>query len=144
MNRPAIQHQRGIGLVTAIFLIVGLVAMIAAAVQVVGAQAQTSGLDVQGARAYQAAMAGAEWGVFRARQAAPNQSCPGTAVNVALPDSFTATVTCTKMAVNIGSTTVNRYRVVSTACSPAGATGCPNLTNNPDYVQRVVDVRFGD
>lgn len=144
MIRSPHHYQRGIGLVTAIFLIVGLVVMIAAAVQVVGAQAQTSGLDVQGARAYQAAKAGAEWAVFRARQVAPNHACSSTAVNISLPNSFTATVTCSEMAVNIGSNTVTRYRVVSTACSPAGASGCPNLTNDPDYVQRVVDVRFGD
>ena len=92
-------------------------------------------------RAYLAARAGAEWGIYRARI---DNSCAGTNT-FAMPagttlSSFSATVTCSKITQH----GINRYRVVSTACNKPGAGGCPNPSASLDYVQRVVDVRFGD
>jgi MSHA biogenesis protein MshP len=57
--------------------------------------------------------------------------------------TFTVTVTCVQ--VNQPAIDIDRFRVISTACNQPNAAGaCPNPTASPDYVQRVVDVRFGE
>lgn len=136
----SLRAQRGVGIVTAIFLLVVLAALGVAMVSVFTAQQATSALDVMGARAYLAARAGAEWGVHRQRI---GNSCTAS-TTFALPagtslSSFTVTVQCSSV-LQAG---INRYRVISTACNQPGP-GCPNPSNSPDYVQRVVDVRFGE
>lgn len=138
-----LDRQRGVGIVTAIFLLVVLAALAIAMVSVFTAQQATSALDVMGTRAYLAARAGAEWGVHRQRiggACEPTVSFPlaaGTTLS-----TFSVTVTCAQ--VNQAAIPINRFRVISTACNqPAGGT-CPNPNPGPDYVQRVVDVRFGD
>jgi MSHA biogenesis protein MshP len=143
-----LSFQRGLGMVTAIFLLVVLTALGAAMVQVMSVSHQAGALDIRGARAYQAARAGAEWGAWRVRRELLN-TCPTSPTTFALPDGeggFVVTVQCT-MVSHVASTskTIRRFRVIATACSPStvGA-GCPNATNSTDYVQRVVDIRFGD
>lgn len=133
--------QRGIGLVTAIFLLVVLSALGVALVTVHMAQQTSSAMDVVGVRAYLAARAGAEWAVFRQRN---DNVCAGS-TTFAMPagtslSPFTVTVTCTPVTQH----GIARYRVISTACNQPGGAGCPNASANLDYVQRVVDVRFGD
>ena len=60
------KKQRGLSLITAIFLVVLLAGLSAAIVTVsVNSQSQSS-LDVMGARAYQAARSGVEWGLYQA------------------------------------------------------------------------------
>lgn len=139
-HRSPRRAQAGIGIVTAIFLLVVLSALGVAMVSIYTAQQASSSLDVQGVRALLAARAGAEWGVYRQKIDA---SC-APATTFALPagttlSGFTVTVTCARVT-QLG---IDRYRVVSTACSQPGALGCPNPGTSPDYVQRVVDVRFG-
>lgn len=136
-----LRRQRGIGLVTAIFLLVVLTALAVAMVTLFTAQQTSSALDVLGARAYLAARAGAEWGIYRRR--IDNACAPST--TFAMPagtslSGFTVTVTCQQLTQH----GINRYRVTSTACNQPGATSCPAAPTNLDYVQRVVDVRFGD
>ena len=141
MTHPSLRRaQAGIGIVTAIFLLVVLSALGVAMVSIYTAQQASSSLDVQGVRALLAARAGAEWGVYRQKI---DGSCAASST-FALPagttlSGFTVTVTCSKLT-QLG---IDRYRVVSTACSLPGAAGCPNPGASPDYVQRVVDVRFG-
>lgn len=134
------RRQAGVGIVTAIFLLVVLAALGVAIVSIQGAQQAASAQDVQGVRALLAARAGAEWGVYR--QKVDGSCAPAT--TFAMPpgttlSSFTVTVSCSKVT-QLG---IDRYRVVATACNQAGAGGCPNPGTSPDYVQRVIDVRFG-
>ena len=63
---------RGFGIVTAVFLLVVLAGLGAALVNLSTVQHTASALDVQGARAYQAARAGIEWGLYRQLR---NNSC---------------------------------------------------------------------
>lgn len=137
-----LHRQRGVGLVTAILIIVGIASLAAAMVSITNYQNVSSGMDVQGARAYQAAKAGAEWGVYQAKR---NGACAASA-SFFLPgdmSNFAATVTCNAYSVTMSSgAVVTRYRVVSTACSPTPGS-CPNVTTDSNYVQRVIDVRFG-
>lgn len=135
------RRQRGIGLVTAVFLLVVLAGLGVAMVSVFRAQQASSVLDVMGARAYQAARAGAEWGVYRQRI---DNACAGS-TTFALPAGttlagFSVTVNCSQ----VTQAGINRFRVIATACNQPGAGGCPNAGANTDYVQRVVDVRFGE
>lgn len=57
--------QRGFAMVTAVFILVVLAALGAFILTVSSTQQAGSALDIQGARAYQAARAGIEWGVFQ-------------------------------------------------------------------------------
>ncbi len=133
-------RQRGVSLVTAIFLLVALSALAVAMVTLSTTQQTSSALDTQGTRAYLAARAGAEWGVF---QVTRNGACP--TATFALPPGTTlsflsVTVICTRVVDAV--TSQPRYTVRSTACNLPGIGGCPNPRNDLDFVQRVVHVEF--
>lgn len=138
---PRRARERGIGIVTALFLLVALAALSVAMVSMHASQQTASTMDVLGSRAYLAARAGAEWGVYRQRI---DNACGGT-TTFALPagtslSAFSVTVTCSQVTQH----GIDRYRVVATACNLPGAAGCPNPGASAEYVQRVVDVRFGE
>jgi len=135
-RRPA----RGFSIITAIFLLVVLSALGAALVSISTMQHAESALDVQGARAYQAARAGMEWGLYQQRV---NNSCAPSS-SFALPaagalSGFSVTVRCTQTA-----GAVPRFQVIATGCNQpvGGVCATANATNHPDYVQRVVQAEF--
>lgn len=153
MNRPpisiirAIMRSAGVGLVTAIFLLVVLAGLGTAMVTVFTAQQASSMLDEQGARAYQAARAGIEWGLYMQMQAG---GCPGlnasaeSTTSFPLPantslNGFVVTVTCTR--IGAAGDPLARFVIKATACRPSTG-ACPSFSNNPDYVQRVVEVEI--
>ncbi len=148
-TRPALRRmparlpqQQGVSLVTAIFLLVVLAMLGVAIVSVSGAHQVASALDVQGARAYQAARTGVEWGLFRQLRPTQQTVCFNQ-TTFAMPAAsnlagFTVTVQCT---VTDGPGALKRFQITSTACNQPGP-NCPNPGNNPDYVQRVVQVEF--
>jgi MSHA biogenesis protein MshP len=131
-------RQAGIGIVTAIVLLVMLAGLAAAIVTLNTGQHVASGMDFQGSRAYQAARAGAEWAVYQARI---NDSCVSSS-DFTLPApmaDFRVSVTCVPGTLD----GIVRYHVRSTACT-ISTTSCPNFSTSADYVQRVVEVRFGE
>ena len=135
--------QRGFGIVTAIFLLVVLAALGAALLTVFNTSQASSALDVQGERAYQAARAGLEWGLYN--QLIAGGPCPSTnsfkmpASSVLAP--FAVTVTCTVAPATPGGILERQLKV--TSCNaPTSANACPNFSNNPDYVQRTVQAEF--
>jgi MSHA biogenesis protein MshP len=137
------RRSAGVGLVSAIFLLVVLAGLALAMVSIAGAQHAASALDVQGARAYQAARAGIEWSLF---QNLRKQSC-APLTSFALPaasalNGFVVTVTCTTIAAPAGApagAALERHVITATACNLQPATGaCPNPSNNPDYVERQI------
>ena len=85
-------RQQGFALATAIFLLVVLAALGAAMLTFSSAQHVGSAMDVQGARALQAARAGIEWGAY---QALRGTGCGGTTLAL---DGFSVTVTATPTA----------------------------------------------
>ncbi len=138
---PHIQRMRGATLVTAIFLLVMLSVLGVAMVTLATGQQASSALDVQGARTYLAARAGAEWGVFQVTRAVG--AC--SSATLAMPSDtslkgISVTVLCS--AVNDAATASTRYSVKATACNLASATSCPDASTSPDYVQRVVQIQF--
>lgn len=154
--RSTAKRIRGFAIVSAIFILVILAALGAFIVTISTTQQIGSALDVQGARAYQAARAGIEWGLYQVQATAaynfgytssdPNtRACPAattsfspTATTLA---GFTVTVDCTATADASNGPTV--YTLTATACSVPNAGACPN-TVNPGalYIERRLSVTF--
>lgn len=126
--------QRGFGIVTAVFLIVVLAALGAFMVTVFGLQQSAGAVDVQSARAYQAARAGIEWGIYQATVAASCAPAQTLTFGGTL-SSYTVTVRCTAFSADELGATVNLYELVATACNAAP---CPNPAVNPGprYLER--------
>lgn len=148
-NHRSRRRAGGFTIVAAVFLLVVLAGLGVALVNISTLQHAESALDVQGARAYQAARAGVEWGLFRQLRPTPAAACFAD-TTFALPagstlSSFSVTVRCQRsVAPGTEAQGLVRWQIVATACNlPSGAAlGCPNFSPNPDYVQRVVQVEF--
>lgn len=130
---------RGFSIVAAIFLLVVLAVLGTAIVIVSTTQQIGSALDVQGARVYQAARAGIEWGAFKQNRAS---SCAAS-TSFAFPSAptlggITVTVTCTTYADGSGGPTV--YEIQSTACNQPSGGNCPNAAPGNTYVERRIKV----
>jgi MSHA biogenesis protein MshP len=138
--------QKGFSIVSAIFLLVVLAFLGTAMVTFSTSQQQSAAMDVMGARAYQAARAGVEWGAY---QVLPNSAVGFAAACRAGPASttlaagtlagtlrgFSVEVDCISASaseVNAATGTVWVYDLVSTATQ--GAAG------QPDYVERQIQV----
>ena len=136
-------HQAGISLVTAIFLIVVLAALGAVVVTVSGLQHTSSARDVMGSKAYQAARSGIEWGAYKVLQQGSPGVCSSTAF--AMPagtdlTGLTVNVACTPSTADEGTRTtaggnpLEFYLIIATSCNQPP---CPNTTNpGPAYVER--------
>lgn len=124
--------QRGFSLVTAIFLLTVVAALVVYMVNLRGAQQATLLYGVQGARAMQAARSGIEWGIYRALN---NPGCPaastltfgGTALG-----AFSVDVSCNESTHTEGVIPVTVYQL--TAIARSGTFG------TLDYVQRRLQV----
>ena len=148
MRLPTIVRSRGVGLITAIFLLVVIAGLAVAMVTVYTAQQASSTLDVQGARAYQAARAGIAWGLFRQRIQDPCETATFAMDASTSLREFTVTVTCTKLEgpANGGgdADALDRWRIRSVACNVPLAGVCKDGdgVNTPDYVQRVMEAQL--
>lgn len=128
----------GFALPTAIFLMVVLAALGAFLVSVAGSSASSSAIDVLGARAYQAARAGIEWGVYRSLR---DDAC---ALNGALSfpagtplADFTVDVDCTRVTANELGDTLTIDQITATACNAAL---CGPAVPGANYVERQLTV----
>jgi len=145
--RQARKIARGFSLVSAIFLLVVVAAIGTFAMTLSTTQHHGSALDVSGARAYQAARAGVEWGVFQVLQNA-NATYATTCQTQATSETisplagtladFNVVVQCTATANNEGERNAASnnpiwvYRLTSTASRGVFA--------SPDYVERQITV----
>lgn len=89
-------RQEGFSIVAAIFILVVLAALASFIVSVTATQNLTLAQDLQGARAYQAARAGTEYGIARWLGSTPSAAadCNGVAANVPVA-GFSVTMTPT-------------------------------------------------
>jgi MSHA biogenesis protein MshP len=141
--RPASRMAGGFALVAAIFLIV-ILAALAVFITVMSTHQQAGHVaDIQGLRAYQAARAGLEWGVFRFKR---DPGCAAAAANFnpggALA-AFTVSVACQETASDEAGTAVNVGRIVAVACNQPAAGVCPNAAPADNYVERRLTVVTG-
>jgi len=131
-------RQRGFTVVTAIFLLVVLAALGGFIATISTTQHIGSALDVSGARAYQAARSGTEWGLSQAINAS---SCAGSS-DIGTVDTMTVTVTCgtaaTGSTVEAGLGSI--YSITATACNIPAGTTCPGTVTSPNYVERRITV----
>ena len=152
-----LDRQAGIALASAIFLIVVLAALGAIVVTVSGLQHTSSARDVMGAKAYQAARSGIEWGAYKVlKQAAPlgTGACP-TPNPTAIPmpagtdlTGLTVYVDCAQTPpfdegsrTAAGGNPLEFYVIKATACNQPP---CPNTTNpGPGYVERQLQATIG-
>lgn len=149
------KRQRGFGAVAAIVVLVILAALAAAIVSIGSSQQLTSAQDVLSARAWQAARAGNEWGLYLTRHNS-DWSGAGTSCDTADREAtldltaatgFNVTVKCESELYNEGeeenppgtrvAKTIRIYRIIAVAC-PAAA--CPSgagaTVASPGYVER--------
>ena len=138
-------RQRGVSIITAIFVLLMLSGVAAYVVSLSGSQHAGSGMDITGARVYQAARAGAEWGVWNAVKgsayclAGTDTQTLATGAAGALAGTlapFTVTVSCTTTSHLEGATTVRAYAITATACNQGAV--CPALAPAFGYVERQV------
>ena len=132
-TRYKVQGSRGFNLISAIFLLVVIAALGTFAVTLSTTQQQSAAQDVLGARAYQAARAGIEWGAYQVLQ---NAGCPAaTQVLAPMPNTlatFRVQVDCTSVSTTDAGVAVAMYQLISTANQGTVAT--------PDYVERQISV----
>ncbi|MBU1222896.1 MAG: hypothetical protein KKA22_07040 [Gammaproteobacteria bacterium] len=132
MNRPP-HAESGFVLPTAIFLLVVLAALATYMVSLSRTSHISSALDIQGARAYQAARAGVEWAAWQAIQN-PVPSCVAASPPLILPP-FSVDVSCIpSVPYNDGADVVVVYQITSTATS--------GLPGEVDYVERQIQASF--
>ena len=144
------RREQGFGAIAAIVVLVILASLAAAIVSVSTTQQITSAQDVQAARAWQAARAGNEWGLYKVLK--EKKACSSISpTTFAVDAGFYVTVRCTAYpdpsvdaegyregeSVPGSPNRVRVYRIESIAC-PA-ATGCPVLDASAagaGYVER--------
>lgn len=137
ITRPEEKRQSGFAMVSAIFILVALAALGAFIATVSSTQHVGSALDVDGARAYQAARAGVEWGVARAL----TSNCDPIS-NLDTLNGMAITVTCTETKAGdlVEAGLRSLYSITSTACNQPAAGACPGAAGPPNYVERRINV----
>jgi MSHA biogenesis protein MshP len=144
------RRERGVGIVTAIFLLVVLAGLGVAMVALYTSQQASSNLDLQGARAYQAARAGMEWGLYQKMR----KSQCSAATKLAMPAGTSLSPFIVVVACGGGTTALAPTVVTAVACNIAdsdgncncdlatGATGTCKPSTNPETVNRKVEVQL--
>ena len=136
--RPDPQH--GFGVIAAISILVILAGLAAAIATVATTQHIGSALDLQGARAYWAARAGIELGLYQAlKTTGCDAATPSSPLSTPLSlDTMAVTVECEVVAT--GSTAEaglgTLYRITATACNLPSGTACSGMASSANYVER--------
>jgi MSHA biogenesis protein MshP len=141
--------QRGFSLITAIFLLVVVTSLGTLMMTFFAAQQQSSAIDVLGARAYQAAHLGLEWGTFQITRSGVANGAGSTFANDCFTQSsqpslsqpgltgsklsqFNLVVYCSYTATPNDSIASGVYNFTASAVTVNAAPG------SADYVQRVI------
>jgi MSHA biogenesis protein MshP len=134
---------RGFGAIAAIVVLVLLAALAAAIVRIGGAAQAAQAQDIIGARAWQAARAGTEWGLFKALKGSWT-SCANVSQTLDLradSDAMRVTVSCSSITYNEGEAspgTAQVRRVFTIDAVACNAPSCPDntLATQAGYVER--------
>lgn len=133
---PDEARQRGFAIVSALFIIVALAVLAGFIATVSSSQHIGSALDVLGARAYQAARAGTEWGMANAH----NAGICSASSSIAPINGMAITVQCATVASGASGVEAglsNIFLVTAIACNQPDATGaCPGNAAAANYVER--------
>lgn len=128
-------HTQGFALPAAIFLLVVLGGLAGWMMQLTVATQAQDALAMEGERAYRAAEAGLEAGIYAARVSG---GCSAQSLTFSGQLSrFTATVGCTSSTADEGGSTITFYEITSTACNQPASGVCPNATpTSGEYAER--------
>jgi MSHA biogenesis protein MshP len=139
--RRSNRRQSGFVLVLAVFMLVMLASISAYLLTISNLQVQTAAQDELGARAYQSARTGIDWGAYqilRAPAQAFATACAAGASTQTIALSgqlagFSVAVTCQAGAAQTeGASTFRAYRITATGCNQASCPGTAGAT----YVER--------
>ena len=133
MRLVSAHKQRGVSLVAVIFLITVLALSIVFMQRLANVSIATNNLGIQGARAWQAAQAGAEWGVYQVL----NGGCPGASTTFNLTEQalngFSVTVACSASAYTEEAAAITLYQLdVIASYGSVGVT--------PDFASRRISL----
>jgi len=118
------RRERGFALPAALFLLVVLGGLSAWLMRTTQLSLGQDALELESERAYQAAQAGLEAGLY---ELSVNSNCASQ--NIAFTGNltrFTASVSCSATTFDEGGTTHTLYQVTSVACNQPDAGACPN------------------
>jgi len=131
------RRQRGFAMPVIIALIVVFAAILGTALVAISSSQQVGfGLDIQGVRAYYAARAGLEWGMYHVLHPGFGTCTEITGKSVTFGGNLTgfrAELTCQGSVHNEGGENVNMYTITATACNAANCTAGSTAV---DYVNR--------
>lgn len=108
-------RQRGVSLIAGIFLLLLMASLAAVMVNVVSTAHVNTAADIGGARAYQAARAGAEWGMYQLDPNAQGAALPACAGGSPAIPGHTVTVTCSSSDYAEAGRQIRIYRIISVA-----------------------------
>ena len=142
------KRQWGFGAIAAIVILVILAVMGAAIVGISTAQQISSAEDIMSAKAWQAARAGNEWGLYKALNSTTPADTWKTCSNLTQTIDLTAdtgfyvTVTCNSWAFNEGESTpgvarvVRVFRITAVACPAATCPAIDASAAGLGYIER--------
>lgn len=113
-NSPG-RRQRGVSIITAIFLLLLMSVLAAAIASMVSTSAVNEAADVGGVRAYQAARAGVEWGMFQLDPNAATSTLPSCASGTQTILGHTVTVSCSSSDYTEATRQIRVFRITSNA-----------------------------
>jgi MSHA biogenesis protein MshP len=144
VRRARVGKVRGFALMMAIFMIVTLAAVAVYLLTISTAQIEAVTQDEQGARAYQAARSGLEWGAYQllrntgstfATTCAGGSAAQNLVFTATQLTGFRAEIACTRVGSETeASAAVVVYRITSTGCN-GSPTACRTALT-PVYVER--------
>ncbi len=108
-------QQRGVSIITGIFLLLLMAVLAAAIANIVSTAHVNQAADIGGARAYQAARTGAEWGMFQLDPNAQNAGLPACVNGAPTIPGHTLLVACTSNDYTEGARQIRVYRIASLA-----------------------------
>ena len=143
-----IKREQGFGAIAAIVILVILAVMAAAIVSISSSQQITSAQDLLSARAWQAARAGNELGLFKALSSTTPldtwKACSNLheEIDLTAATGFHVTVTCDSWLYSEGESVpgiakaLRIYRITAVACSAATCPATDASVAGPGYVER--------
>ena len=156
MNASASIAHRHHGFTTvALLFILVVLAVLGTAIANLSSRSQMgSAMDLENARAYQAARAGLEWGAWQVlRNPAPPSAAPACFATTSFSpggtlSGFSVTVTCSRTpssgTVSDGSTTLAFFQITANACNVGSGGSCPSAAAapSPNYVERQLSATY--
>ena len=139
-------QQRGFGAIAAIVVLVILAVLAAAIVSLSTNQQLTAAQDVMSAKAWQAARAGNEWGLYKALREDRCETVSPTTLDLSDDTGFHVTVTCASEDRNEGENSpgetrqVRIFQVIAVACPAATCPVTSAAVAGVGYIERTREV----